>query len=443
MRISPIQNTRLQSNSLKIRKRDDLYFTNGVNFQNKVLVKNSSAGLSMAALCTAFMNRLVSTNLNMKDSVEWGAINEGIIKSKKNDTSELHQQKLSILEKAFSREELKNHKKVREAMFLLLRDGGDAQVGYTASVVDLIASNELLYKNENIQDNFSDITYTNLWDFDDRKALLEKYIESPELSDVECVKNSIGDIVAHTNSWYQKNIAMKVLETPELYENENIVTNLGNSFLGVSGFLEDEDFDSKIDLLDLFTGTESLQDHPVIANNIGEVVAKTDKNNAFLVTLASDKNLLEVDNFAKVLPSLMNCVDNANKLNTLQEMLNFKDLWEKGLPMLDILNSVNNEHQADIVRIILSHEKLQTQPVLDNINSINARVIDLASKNIALDLLSNKDVLNDKEILKGFPILINKARTNSQVREDIDICLLIDNDISELKNLVNTYRTQL
>ena len=361
----------------------------------------------------------------------------------KNDTSELHQQKLSILEKAFSREELKNHKKVREAMFLLLRDGGDAQVEYTASVVDLIASNELLYKNENIQDNFSDITYTNLWDFDDRKALLEKYIESPELSDVECVKNSIGDIVAHTNSWYQKNIAMKVLETPELYENENIVTNLGNSFLGVSEFLEDEDFDSKIDLLDLFTGTESLQDHPVIANNIGEVVAKTDKNNAFLVTLASDKNLLEVDNFAKVLPSLMNCVDNANKLNTLQEMLNFKDLWEKGLPMLDILNSVNNEHQADIVRIILSHEKLQTQPVLDNINSINARVIDLDSKNIALDLLSNKDVLNDKEILKGFPILINKARTNSQVREDIDICLLIDNDISELKNLVNTYRTQL
>ena len=83
MRISPIQNTRLQSNSLKIRKRDDLYFTNGVNFQNKVLVKNSSAGLSMAALCTAFMNRLVSANLNMKDSVEWGAINEGIIKSKK------------------------------------------------------------------------------------------------------------------------------------------------------------------------------------------------------------------------------------------------------------------------------------------------------------------------------------------------------------------------
>ena len=428
MHVTPIQN-KIQNYSLKNTRN---ITSNNMNFQHRAQIQPKTLGLPMATLCTVFMNKM--QNNTSKENLEFGIINEGIIKSKKNNSAELHQQKLDILNSVFSKEELKNHKNVQEAMYLLLRDGGEAQIPYTKSMVDLIVSDEKLYKNENILKNFSDITYTTLWDFDDRKAILEKYLENPELAKIETLNNSIGDITAQTNTWYQKNIIMKVLETPELYENDNIIKNASNSFFGVTVYASQEDVDAKLAMLDAFIGSEYLQEHDILNKNFGEIVSNTTADNAFVFDVAREKNLLNSDNFTQHLPQFLTFANNDNTLRTVNLMLENSSLWEKDFPMINMLKTIHNKSQADVIRIILSHEDLQTQPVLDNITVINRSVKDANSKTIALDLLSNKDILNNKNILEGFAPLVNKASKNEDAK-NVVYKFLISKDIDGLSNL--------
>jgi hypothetical protein len=143
-----------------------------------------------------------------------------------------------------------------------------------------------------------------------------------------------------------------------------------------------------------------LQEHDILNKNFGEIVSNTTADNAFVFDVAREKNLLNSDNFTQHLPQFITYADNGNTLATVKLMLDKSALWEKDFPMIDMLKSIHNKSQADVIRIILSHEDLQTQPVLDNIQLINRNVNDANSKTIALDLLSNKDVLNNKNILE-------------------------------------------
>lgn len=438
MRITPIHNHIRKNSCLKSRRDNSLPLFQNKNFQSRNVAQVQRVGMPIAALCAVFMNRLTAND--DEKVLEYGFINEGIIKSKRQDSPELHQQKLDILEKVVSNESLKTSKSAHEAMFLLLINKNSPQLEYTRNMVDLISSDEKLYNNKSILSKFSDIAYINLWDFDDRKALLEKYIETPELSEVESIKNSIGKITANTNSWYQEKLAMKIFETPELYENSSIITNLVDSFLGVTPFIEQEDFEAKITLLDAFTGSEDLQQNSVIARNIGEIISNTDKSNLFMVKLATQNGLMETENFTKKLPEILTYAEDSNKSKILQLMLGKKALWEQDFPMRNMLESIYNEHQADVVRIILQHEEFQTKEMVESIGAINLGIRNLESKNMALDLLSNKNVLKEEKILKGFPILISISQKNATLKEAVYNCL-IDNDIEGLKKLVITHKT--
>ena len=136
-----------------------------------------------------------------------------------------------------------------------------------------LLSDPRLYQNQNILDSLYGILSSSCkHNFEDRNALIDKYLSTPALYENKGISSSIGDLIKFANGKEKSIMADFILSTPELYSSEEFTQHISELGYALNGL-------NKERILNKFLRREALYKNKELQSSIIDYL-KSAKNGA-------------------------------------------------------------------------------------------------------------------------------------------------------------------
>ena len=254
-------------------------------------------------------------------------------------------------------------------------------------IVNKFLSNPVLYGNEKFQKKIS------IWasKHDDEEAIqaklsiMDKYLADEDLQKSQNAQDLFSTSMVFVKNSQAAGIATKILSTPLLYENADVVKN----YSSICSWCNDEDAaTSKDRIIDVYLANPDLYENEKIQNVIGQIMQKANGvwSGQIAAKFLSEPNLYNNSGLQRNIPSIVSAPTTDGKYDIVNAFLSKPELYE---------NEVLQETIDRILFQAMNPEDLKYSTVL--LGAINNGDIKPA---LGLNLIKNAEKVRYKQVRK-------------------------------------------
>lgn len=318
----------------------------------------------------------------------------------------------------------------------------------TSELLDLILEKECLYNNKSVKERISDIAFDCCTKNPNqersiKKEVLQKYADSIGVICNSKVPICIGQIVANTDYDIEKDVVDLVFDNKALYANPSVVDSLqmGHFTIPVTDYNSSyEAFCAKKDIAKLYINDVNLQNNDEVASSFGSILTHVNETNDRLASkllknklFYQDENIMS--NFAKILDSAKNTswfeID-----NFLDRVIEEPQIL-KNYPVSEILQVLNNSHQANLLDKIVSDKNYEHKAFLKTeLSQILTSVESSEDEKLVEMVISQEDFVNDTKVMFSLASLVEDVKNDENIAYIVNK-ILENNDTKGMISLIN------
>lgn len=442
MRIQPISNH--YSKHYSTQNKPQIKQQNSeINFEGNFLTKKGYyltallAGASVArSWFPATATEEAQNVLNSSQADDIYILENAINISKMFDSDEMQEIKKSFVGKNI--EIIKDAKISNTVAHWLNKERDLDRFKSSEEIFDLIYNNNVLSEIPDINTYIDDIAFDTSHNANTSREfktkILNEYLRNSDLQKGN-VKNRIAQIIANTDEEVEYKLVEKILTNKTLSTNENLLENLKEHFDVNVCINENEYFDAKQSILNLYLANPFLQANEHVNNKIGEIVTATNPNNQYLAEIILKNRLLIDDNsIAKNLTNILKTTNNNNLQILKSNYINL--LLDEGLQNKfnsgEILSSLGNKIQLDFLRHIAGNETLLTNNYITNeAHNIIFQIETQDDLELAKGLISKELIANHQGFMQGLSSYIADIK-NDETAYDFATKFIKEDDQTSL-----------